>query len=778
MADIKSHCSPKVHLLITRSHLVGGKHIIGDGFDTHTSSTLNLCSLTRLAMEQQSSNPSHYALLIGINAYSKRDSLRGCVNDVQSIKHVLDKQASPAVHTKILTASVDAAGGIVEEEEDRPTYENVFKALVQTREKATRGDCVYIHYSGHGTRIPPAGKSDEHETNGYDGYLALCLLADGQLGQVKELWGRHLAVQISRMVDKGVAVTVVLDCCFSGTLWRDDEGESIDDDDDDDDDPKVRYRPYKHNINTEQGVETCADVSLYRQVDMTPSWLIKPEGYTIMVACGPHEKAAEFQPKDDTRFFGRLSHCLYEIFLKHGFSNKHRHVYNHLRPKFHHRLMSDTDGTSTSTNTNASKSASHDKQRRKRQTPILYGNKEQSFFGEPPAVRNLGPDHPETATILVEKPNDNDAALVLHAGQAHGLRVGDELRIYPSFRRARGSTSAQSEYLTATIRQAGGLTSILDIRGADAGDYDDWVAELRLSHRLHDFAVYLDPSVPDLATLRETLSRHSMYAHVDRESQPYAFHLIVDKGNVKGMDHFAILDREGQRLNYLPPMSLSRTDVEDVSLILTHLAKYTLVKELQNRSPGSAHNGKQRDNFRASFDVYVTSRSGVRREPEHVLEVQEVEPSRKTFNFQLHFLNKGESTLFAYVYALGPLWDVSHVHFASFDMVPSTAEAEAAAKQGGGERPPHTTAYQPRISKKLRTTVPQGMRSGRLDVVDVVKVFVTARPTTFDMLEQPGIEDMLDRRTNHQYRESQLDELLGTGEWDAFNFPIRTILKH
>lgn len=70
---------------------------------------------------------------------------------------------------------------------------------------AKGGDFVYIHYSGHGTRLPSG--------------LALVLLSEDGRGS-RYLRGRNLASDLHNMVKKGLRVTLVLDCCFSGSVVR------------------------------------------------------------------------------------------------------------------------------------------------------------------------------------------------------------------------------------------------------------------------------------------------------------------------------------------------------------------------------------------------------------------------------------------------------------------------------------------------------------------------------------------------------------------------------
>ncbi len=87
---------------------------------------------------------------------------------------------------------------------------------MQSRAKA--GNFVYIHYSEHGTTI---GSFNEF-SNGATGDLALVLLEGVTGTNLRYLEGLELANLLRNMVDKGVTVTLILDCCFSGSVMGDD----------------------------------------------------------------------------------------------------------------------------------------------------------------------------------------------------------------------------------------------------------------------------------------------------------------------------------------------------------------------------------------------------------------------------------------------------------------------------------------------------------------------------------------------------------------------------
>ena len=146
------------------------------------------------------------ALLIGINDYingPEHWDLRGCVNDVHMTREVLRTRFGfPDENIKILLDREATAANIVGLFEDW---------LI---EEAEPEDIVYIHFSGHGSRI---SDSDGDEEDGWDELLCpadvvprdeTTMIIDDQLG---ELLGRIRAQ----------SVTTVLDACHSGTGTRD-----------------------------------------------------------------------------------------------------------------------------------------------------------------------------------------------------------------------------------------------------------------------------------------------------------------------------------------------------------------------------------------------------------------------------------------------------------------------------------------------------------------------------------------------------------------------------
>jgi hypothetical protein len=97
-------------------------------------------------MDDQQNVFTHYAILIGIDAY-KDKPLKGCVRDIQDIKNYLEGVSTPT-HIEMLTApeSVDPnLSSPTENPIDWPTYDSVTSAFVKVNSLAKAGDFVYIH---------------------------------------------------------------------------------------------------------------------------------------------------------------------------------------------------------------------------------------------------------------------------------------------------------------------------------------------------------------------------------------------------------------------------------------------------------------------------------------------------------------------------------------------------------------------------------------------------------------------------------------------------------
>lgn len=233
---------------------------------------------TKVAKMQQTPT-SHYAILIGIDAYPVRP-LKSCVQDVQDVQgYILRNLDVVNIQTFIAAESTREAAPMPESSQNTnmsPTYHNVTDALDKVATRANPGAAVYIHYSGHGTR--ELHSSYDEFSNESTGDLALVLL-DGQ-GGTRCLYGSRLAISLKTMVERGLIVTLVLDCCFSASFYR----RYLD--------PSIRFLP-PDNVTHTAGSSTVVNAlglsrlsspdGESRDASMFPSWLINPDGYVALI---------------------------------------------------------------------------------------------------------------------------------------------------------------------------------------------------------------------------------------------------------------------------------------------------------------------------------------------------------------------------------------------------------------------------------------------------------------------------------------------------------------
>lgn len=140
------------------------------------------------------------AVLIGINRYRIPGAdLRGCVNDVNNIRAVLLEYFG--FRERDITMLTDSAA----------TKKAMQAAIDQLVAKAKPGDVLYLHYSGHGSNVPD---QDGDEADRRDE-----ILCPTDLDWKDPLTDDWLRTTIDRIAP-GVSLTMVMDCCHSGTNTR------------------------------------------------------------------------------------------------------------------------------------------------------------------------------------------------------------------------------------------------------------------------------------------------------------------------------------------------------------------------------------------------------------------------------------------------------------------------------------------------------------------------------------------------------------------------------
>lgn len=141
------------------------------------------------------------ALLVGINYPGTDHQLNGCVNDVMAMSQVLTQYfgfTNPKDKRVITNKSA--------------TTTNILQRLEWLVDGAQSGDYLYFHYSGHGSQIIDTSYDDDDEPDGLDEIIC----------PVDLNWRDNVVTDdnLKAIFDKvpvGVHLTVMLDCCHSGS---------------------------------------------------------------------------------------------------------------------------------------------------------------------------------------------------------------------------------------------------------------------------------------------------------------------------------------------------------------------------------------------------------------------------------------------------------------------------------------------------------------------------------------------------------------------------------
>ena len=676
--------------------------------------------------QDQSIVVRHQALLIGncFTPHKRREEwppLKGCIQDVQMIKKKL-VNSIPGIHVHTLTADVSEEDTIrpFSGTGELPTHSNILSRLERIALNASPGTFVYIHFTGHGTAIEPISPYAKSST----GELALVALASDDVTNIQYLRGSELAYWLKKFVENDLKVTLVLDCCASGSVVRDKK------------DPAARYLPYDAEIDRAHppasgqslSIDDEANQPAFRGASMRPNWLVNPDGYTVLTACGPNQEAQELQI--GTEVFGALSYFLIRTFDKLGHvGGRLQHIYAHLCARFRESGML--------------------------QRPMLYGNRRLYFFED----TNYDDD-----AILIPITKTLGQKFQLEAGQAHGVCEDDVFALRPSRPIERNAESEHNPILfrAAHVRD---LTSELEISDRIPST-SGMTAMARTRLSLRNFPIVLDVPQPwhniwEVAK-RERLSLTIQHANTALHDTSFSFHVIV-----LAKDAYEIRD-EFDRL--IPDLPLSPYDLSEnadyVLDIVEHLTQFKLVEELNNPNLTDTQHP-----FREAFDIYLLDTAGNVHYPsfsqsEHFVEVNH------GGMVELVVQNKageGGDELYLHFYNLDSCWEIKNLIEGDYDVIPPCSSNQDCDDFVDG-----TSGV---WRQELQMVVPDELRAkGKTQCDDIFKILITLQSTSFMLFELPQIgEPYQGSRTARERGDSDSSPAVPE-YWAALNIRIRTSL--
>ena len=213
------------------------------------------------------------ALLVGIDAYpAPVHQLHGCVADINAIERLLSRRAQAAGDSLTVKRLPD----------QQATRAAVISAFREHLGKAGSGDTALFYYSGHGSQARALPEDAALEPDGLDETI---VLYDSRQPGVFDLTDKELAQLVSEVSTTGAHVTVILDCCHSGSGVRAllDDGIAIRRAATD-----QRPRPPETFLQQQRDMIHAADA------DSAADWLnLRGARYVLLAACRSDQTAKE-----------------------------------------------------------------------------------------------------------------------------------------------------------------------------------------------------------------------------------------------------------------------------------------------------------------------------------------------------------------------------------------------------------------------------------------------------------------------------------------------------
>ncbi|MFL6260318.1 MAG: caspase family protein [Thermoanaerobaculia bacterium] len=488
-------------------------------------------------------NSQKWALLIGINSYpnfASRGQLTGCIHDVEVMRQVLiDSFNFPESQIALLI-------------DGQATREGILGAMKDLVQKAGPEDVVVVHYSGHGSQMTDL-EGDEP-----DGLDETIVPSDSGRAphENRDIKDDEIYLWLKDLTAKTSNVTLIFDCCHSGTIVRDDFGGA--------------ERWIEPDLRPPDQLPPSPIPEIFRGAldggrDVGPGgWLPLGEKYVLLSGCRRDEKACEMEEPGGNRH-GALTFFLAQELRKAESGTTYRDLFEALAPRISSQFPA--------------------------QHPQLEGARDMAVFG----VDRI---EPMRFVQVVQRTADR---VILGGGAACGLTGGSQWAIHPAGTK---TVIPEMEPLgRVAITAVRAVTSEARLLGEiQPGAV---VAGLRAVEESHALETRLPvevvaPSGPDVQALLDGLDRSKLLRRAEPGHAKVRVYLLARRAvvprnapvpmlGVLREETWAVVGEDGQLL--MP--SHGRSEPGTVQLLLENLekvARYRLAAGLRNEA--SALTGK------------------------------------------------------------------------------------------------------------------------------------------------------------------------------------------
>ncbi|KAK1856146.1 hypothetical protein CCHR01_01211 [Colletotrichum chrysophilum] len=530
-----------------------------------------------------------WALLIGVDHYIPGDKraihfshLRGCVEDVQRIESYLQTRSIGACNiVKLMAIRNDHGDEPVGDSMTWPTFENIKRAIEEIGNKVTKGDLVYIHYSGHGILRRQLGTLEN--PGGGDAVTGTALALTDVMAGGAYLTGYQLGVWVRKLVQfRKVRVCLVLDSCFSGSGFRANRQPNFDMRTSDTDSPDEQLLKVDEAADEDaRSMEAELDARFgsqkedgeYRNANLRRSWLSRPWGCTVISSCQLDQQAGEslFDPDDQVRSptrNGILTHWMLDILNHPGpRTPTYTRVVQHVKSRIQTTMP------------------------RSQQTPVLHGDGLYEFFGHEQLAQK-----PASMVKLLRQPGCDSTLYHIDIGAAQGVQVGAIYAIFPTYTtvppRPEGNDTCIPRIRITRTNMFSSHGELQDSNNTSIQDGDLAVREAWAFQspkpivRLLGLDGYTDLE----SELEEALNGYlSLFA--DDVPRDYSFTIYIDDA-----EHINIRDdRDPDGQDWVPNIPANDPNrARKAARILNHMARFNALKSIEH---GLLSRALSRDGF-------------------------------------------------------------------------------------------------------------------------------------------------------------------------------------
>lgn len=317
--------------------------------------------------------PAKHALIIGVDRYPLLDAqyqLAGCVSDARLMRQILLERFG----------FVDADLHSLHDAE--ASREAILAAMQRLADSVERDDVVFFHFSGHGSRRTSASPD---EASGKDSTI---MPSDSgrRPHPNRDIVDDEINEWLMRLSARTRAISLLFDCCHSGTITRDPFA------------ARTRAAPDDTRSLPELGLAPRAPGTRSLRGDAASSWAALGDAYVVMSGCRDNQYAHEFseQRGGETIRHGALTHFLSRALLGAPAGSTWREVFDTAQRQVSARFAS--------------------------QHPQIEGARDRALFE--------GIDLPPMRFVSVEAVDGQRVTLA--GGAAHGLQPGSQWTAYPA----------------------------------------------------------------------------------------------------------------------------------------------------------------------------------------------------------------------------------------------------------------------------------------------------------------------------------------------------------